>query len=225
MIIALKLGKFLFSPDPQADKMEEYVNVIGRIVKARNRLLIITGGGETARKDIRAARILKVDESTCDQLGIEIARINAYLFISALGELAYPEVPTNIRELKKFFHLGKIVVMGGLTPGHSTTAVGALAAEATKVDIYIIASDVDGIFADDPKVNPEAEKFDVITTDKLFKMATKRRTLAGMYDLDPLAIKIIERSKIPTYFINGKDPRNIEKLLAKRKVGTFIKPP
>lgn len=224
MIIALKLGKFLLSPEPQVDKMKEYVNIIERIIKAGNKLLIITGGGGIARTYIKAARALKVDESTCDQFGIEISRINAYLLISALDELAYPEVPTTIRELKKFFHAGKVVVMGGLTPGHSTVAVGALAAEAIKADLYIIASDVDGIYAEDPKINPKAEKFDVITTDKLFKMATQKKVLAGLYAIDPLAIKIIERSKIPTYFINGKDPRNVEKLLSKKKVGTFIKP-
>ncbi len=223
LIIALKLGKFMFSPEPRTDKMKEYVKMIERLVKAGNKILIITGGGETARKYIKAARTLKVDEATCDQFGIEISRINAYLLISALVGLAYPEVPTTIRELKKFFHAGKVVVIGGLTPGHSTMTVGALAAEAIKADLYIIASDVDGIYSEDPKINPKAEKFDVVTTDMLFKMATEQKVLAGLYAIDPLAIKIIERSKIPTYFINGDEPGNFEKVLSNMKVGTFIK--
>ena len=46
---------------------------------------------------------------------------------------------------------------------------------------------------------------------------------AGAYDLmDPMAIKVIERSRIRAYIVNGKDPLNIERALRGESVGTRI---
>mgnify|MGYP000501116622 CR=1 FL=1 len=222
--ITLKLGKFLFPSKLDVSLMKTYVETFRRMVGKGEKLLLVTGGGEAAREYIKAAREAGIDESACDQLGIEISRINAYFLIQLLQNLAYPEVPTTIKELKEFFYHGKIVVMGGLTPGHSTMAVGALAAEAIGADCYIIASDVDGIYTSDPKIHKEAKKFEVISTDEAFKIASEGRIWAGTYEIDPIAIKIIERSKIPAYFIDGRNPKNLEKVLTGEKIGTYIKP-
>jgi len=185
----------------------------------------VTGGGQTARRYIRVARESGADESTCDQIGIEISRLNAYLLISTMGDLAYPEIPPTIKDLKRFFHSQKVIVMGGLTPGHSTTAVGAISAETVRADCYVIASDVEGIYTSDPKVNKEAKKLDTITTTEILNMVYKRRLWAGTYELDPVAVKIIERSRIPTYFISGLNPKNVERVISGEKIGTYIRTP
>ncbi|RJX16241.1 UMP kinase [Candidatus Bathyarchaeota archaeon] len=221
--IVIKLGKFLFTLPLQPSKLGEYVEMIKKMVKDKHRVLIVVGGGEIAREYIKTGREAGLDESTCDQLGIETSKINAYLLVNLLEDYAYPEIPENLKELKRFFGLGKVVVMGGLTPGHSTTAVGALAAETVKADMYIIATDVDGIYTKDPKIFKDAKKFEVISTNEAFKLAVEGKLLAGTYELDPLAIKIIERSKIPTYFIDGRKIENFFKVLAGEKVGTYIK--
>lgn len=223
-IVVVKLGKFLFPLRLQIEKLREYVETFKDLVKEGKKILVVTGGGEIAREYIRVARDSGLDEATCDQLGIEVSRINAYLLLSMFRNLAYPEVPTNLRELKRFFHHGKIVVLGGLTPGHSTTTVGALVAETVKANCYVIATDVDGIYTKDPKIYRDAKKLEVIETSEVFRMASQGKLQAGTYELDPLAIKIIERSRIPTYFIDGRDPKNLKKVLAGEKIGTYIKP-
>jgi len=222
--VVFKLGKFLFPLKIQTEKLKDYVKMFEEMFKEGKKLLIVTGGGEVAREYIRVAREYGLDEATCDQLGIEVSRLNAYLLLSMLGENAYPEVPKSLREVKRFFHHGKIVVCGGLTPGHSTTAVGALAAEVIRADCYVIATDVDGIYTRDPKIYKDAEKLEVVDTSEVFKMASQGRFWAGTYELDPLAIKVIERSKIPTYFIDGRKTENLKKVLAGEKIGTYIKP-
>ena len=45
----------------------------------------------------------------CDDVGIEVTRLNAKLLIAALGEDAYPEVPHNFREALKFSSSGRMM--------------------------------------------------------------------------------------------------------------------
>ena len=56
-------------------------------------IFVVVGGGKTARDYIGIARGLGVSEAMCDEVGIEVTRLNAKLLIAALGEHAYPEVP------------------------------------------------------------------------------------------------------------------------------------
>ena len=114
-------------------------------------------------------------------------------------------------------------MMGGLTPGHSTDAVAALAAELMHANTLIRTTDVDGVYTVDPKKDPKAKRLDLIAPDKLLKMVLSSEYWAGSYDLlDPVAVKIIARSKIPTWIIDGRNPANIEKIIRGEKVGTQV---
>ncbi|MFH1328646.1 MAG: UMP kinase [Candidatus Bathyarchaeota archaeon] len=220
--ITLKIGGHAFPNQPDLKKIAAYTTTIKNHWKKGCSFLVVTGGGETARRYIKIARMLGADETVCDQIGIEVSRLNARLIISKLGELAYPEVPTTLEDVRKVYSLGKIVVMGGLTPGHSTTAVGSLAAEATGSDLYIIASNVDGIYTCDPKKYRNAKKLKKITTKKMIELALSEKYQAGTYALDPISIKVMERSKIHARFINGENLRNLDKAIKGENIGTLI---
>jgi len=69
-----------------------------------------------ARDYIGIARSLGVSEAMCDDIGIEVTRLNAKLLIAALGDYAYPVVPHNFREAMQFASSNRIVVMGGTEP-------------------------------------------------------------------------------------------------------------
>jgi len=222
--VTIKIGGHVFAANPDPKLISEFSGIFKKIASGGTQLILVTGGGENARNYINAARALGADEATCDQIGIEISRIHAQMLISNLEEIVCSDVPTTIREVKNLLHYGKTIVMGGLTPGHSTTAVGALVAEVTKSKFFIIASNVDGIYTADPKTDPSAKKLDEIGTKELITMALSGKYSAGTYELDPVAVKAIERSKIPTVFIDGRKPENILKAIQGRKVGTRIIP-
>jgi uridylate kinase len=222
--IVIKLGKFLFPAKPEPKTLKGYAETLKSLHRKGHRIVVITGGGETARNYISAMRKIGVDENLCDEMGIAASRVNAKLFASILGESAHPKVPLSLEELKVCFQSELVIVMGGLTPGHSTMAVGALAAEAVNADLYIIASDVDGIYSSDPKKNPKAKKFEEISTAKALDMALKRSLWAGTYQLDPLALKIIERSQLVAVFLDGRNRKNIVAAVSGRKAGTRIIP-
>lgn len=223
MKIVVKLSGFFFPSELEVKNIEAYVRLFKKLRRAGHRVLIVTGGGENARKYIRAARTLGADEALCDQLGIEVTRLNARLLIFGLGEEVYPEPPTSVNELKHALATGKIVVMGGLTPGHSTDAVAAIAAELMRANFLIRTVDVNGVYTADPKKNPKAKRLSKVSPMKMLELVMSGKCWAGGYALlDPVAIKILDRSRIPTWVLNGKDPENIEKIINGKKVGTFV---
>lgn len=218
----IKLGGFAFSLADPHPLVEEYVKLFKELL-GQYHPVIVTGGGPIARYYIKAARELAVPESLCDHLGILTSRLNARLLVDGLGEYAFPEVPTNIDELKHYFASGKIVAMGGLTPGHSTNAVAAIAAETIKADLLINATDVDGVFTADPSRDPKAKKLEEVTIENLTGILSKTDMSAGAYELmDSLALRIIQRSKIPTVILNGTRSENVLKALRNETIGTRI---
>ncbi|KYH38457.1 MAG: uridylate kinase [Candidatus Hecatellales archaeon B24] len=222
--LVVKLGHFLFPYPPKPKALKGYAKIFEALHSEGCGLVLVAGGGMASRGYIEALRRLHADETVCDEAGISVSRLNARLMAAALGDLAYPAVPRSLEELRAYSRHDRIVVMGGLTPGHSTAAVGALAAEALNADIYIIATDVDGIYSEDPKADPKARKFEEITTEKLLELALKGKLWAGTYQLDPLAVKIIERSGVTAYFLDGRRKENIMKASLGGKVGTKIIP-
>jgi len=218
----IKLGGFAFSFEEKHPLVEEYVKLFKELL-GQYHFVVVTGGGPIARYYIKAAREMGVPESLCDHLGILASRLNARLLVDGLGEYAFPEVPTTIDELKHYFASGKIVAMGGLTPGHSTNAVAAIAAETIQADQFINATDVDGVYTADPSKDPNAKKLDEVTIDRLTQILSKGDITAGAYDLmDPLALRIIARSKIPTIIVNGRAPDNVLKALRNESTGTRV---
>ncbi|MEM3606389.1 MAG: UMP kinase [Candidatus Bathyarchaeia archaeon] len=223
MKIVVKLGGFAFPLKINEEVIKAFALKFKEIYEEGYRLAIVAGGGEAARVYINAARNLGAPESFCDQLGILVSRLNAKLILTSLNDLAVFKIPESLEEFQNLFSLGKIVVMGGLQPGHSTNAVAALIAELIKADLLINVTDVDGVYTKDPKEDPEAKLLNEVTIKQLQEILSLNEMKAGKYKLlDLLALKIIERSKIPTWIINGKNPSNLIKVIKGEKIGTKI---
>jgi uridylate kinase len=223
MRAVVKLGGALFRRDPDVKALKEMGKVLEGFVAEGNQLVLVAGGGENARTYISAARKLGAEESTCDLLGIQITRANAELLRLALGSIASSKIPTTLSDLPHCVGPGKAVVMGGLQPGQSTSAVAALAAEITRAEILVNGTDVDGVYTEDPKKNPKAKLIRSVHVDKLLNWAMSGEVFAGRYELlDPLAIKIMQRAKIRTRFVSLGDPSNIITALQGKDIGTRV---
>ena len=223
--MVVKIGGHILASQLDPRKIEEYLKLLKSLREEGHKIVVVVGGGGEARKYIRVAKRLGGSEFVCDVLGIEVSRLNARLLIAGLGDLAYPEPPRTIEDLRKAFEGSKIVIMGGLQPGQSTNAVGILAAEAVGAEMFINATDVDGVYTSNPKKDPKAKKLDVVTTDELLTLTLRERLEAGSYTLfDPVAIKIVERSGILTRIVDGRTPINIKLAIKGEAVGTLIKP-
>lgn len=218
--IVLKLSGRVFAMD-NVKVLKDYATFLVKISKFCQPV-IIAGGGNIARHYITHARSSGADESTLDELGIEISRLNAKLLIYALKNKAYSHPPTTLQETKHAVDSGLIVVAGGLHPGQSTNGTAALIAEKINAEQFLNATDVDGVYDMDPNKNKKAKKFKKIELRNLKKMLVHEDSVAGGYDLmDIVALKIIERSKIKTRIIKA-DIKTIEKAIEGKAVGTEI---
>ena len=218
--IVIKLSGKVFAME-ETKKLKDYATFFVKKSKIYQPI-IIAGGGKIARYFISHARSSGADESTLDELGIEISRLNARLLIYALKGKAYPHPPTNLTEVKHAVDSGLIVVTGGLHPGQSTNATAALIAEKIHATEFLNATDVDGIYDLDPNKNKNAKKFKRIELKNLRKLLVHEDSVAGGYDLmDIVALKVIERSKIKTRIIKS-DIKTIEKAMKGLSAGTEI---
>ncbi len=218
--IVIKLSGRIFGID-NVKVLKEYASFLVKISKICQPI-VIAGGGNIARHYISHARSSGADESTLDELGIEISRLNAKLLIYALKNRAYSHPPTTLQEVKHAVDDGLIVVTGGLHPGQSTNGTAALIAEKIQAEQFLNATDVDGVYDMDPNKYKKAKKFTQIELKDLKKMLVQEDSVAGGYDLmDIVALKIIERSKIKTRILKA-DPKIIEKAIKGANVGTKI---
>lgn len=218
--IVIKLSGRIFGID-NVKVLKDYASFLVKISKICQPI-VIAGGGNIARHYISHARSSGADESTLDELGIEISRLNAKLLIYALKNKAYSHPPTTLQEVKHAVDDGLIVVTGGLHPGQSTNGTAALIAEKIKAEQFLNATDVDGVYDMDPNKYKRAKKFKQIELKNLKNMLVHEDSVAGGYDLmDIVALKIIERSKIKTRILKA-DVKVIEKAIKGADVGTKI---
>jgi len=217
MAVVIALGGSLLNL-----KQPEGIQNLGAILARIGReipLYIVTGGGKTARAYIRTGRRLEASETTLDLLGIATTRLNALLMKAAIGN-THP-VPSTIDEAA---NMPPPVVMGGTTPGHSTDAVGALLAQAVIAERFIIATDVDGIYTTDPKLDIRASRYPLISITELQSMCPDVWERAGTSSvIDGIACRIIAEARIPTFVLNGNDLKSLENAIYGREFnGTII---
>ena len=218
--IVIKLSGRIFGMD-NAKVLKDYASFLVKISKICQPI-IVAGGGNIARHYITHARSSGADESTLDELGIEISRLNAKLLIYALKNKAYSHPPTTLQEVRHAVDDGLIVVTGGLHPGQSTNGTAALIAEKINAEQFLNATDVDGVYDMDPNKFKNAKKFKRIELKNLKNMLVHEDSVAGGYDLmDIVALKIIERSKIKTRIIKA-DLKTLENAIKGGEVGTEI---
>ncbi|MHA1377802.1 MAG: UMP kinase [Candidatus Helarchaeota archaeon] len=225
MRIVIKLGGSLIQNENgeiRTKYLKKLVKILKKI-KEDHEIAMVVGGGKSARSYISSARELGAPESFSDEIGIEIAKIHARLLITALDRESYPKTLDSLSDAASAFESGKIVILGGLQPGQSTNAVASLLAERIKADLLINATNVQGIYTNDPKKDPSAKKIDILNITDFSKLIDKEKSKAGEYSLfDYVAYLIIKRSKIPTIFVSGEDPKNILKIINNEKIGTRI---
>ncbi|MFX1376483.1 MAG: UMP kinase [Promethearchaeota archaeon] len=216
--IVIKIGgSLLFTENKEIDKKKiaEFCKIFkNRELTGTN--IIVCGGGLLAREYIDTVRSFNGSEALCDTFGIEISHLNSKLIITAFEEFAYPQVPKNIEELSIALLFHKIIVMGGLQPGQSTTSVALEVAEYIQADKLIILTDVEGIYDKDPKEYSDAKLIKHLNYDQLqeiiLNMTNNKQAAAGEYRIfDAVSLQILKRSNIKVIIMSGKDLNNFSK--------------
>lgn len=222
MKIVIAIGGSILLKKYDYQKFQEYSKIL-KSLSDEHELFVVVGGGKPARDYINVIRDLNGGEAQCDDIGIEVTRINAKLLLTALGDYAYQRVPHNFQEALEFSASGKIIVMGGTEPAHSTDAVSAILAEYIHADKLINLTSVDGMYNKDPNKYEDAELIKEITASEMMDFISGKDTKAGTYEFfDMTAIQMIKRSSIETVIANGYTPENLTKVINGEDIGTKI---
>lgn len=104
--------------------------------------------------------------------------------------------------------------------------LSALVTLALPAEALIVLSEIDGLYREDPRVNPKAEKISFVEeiTPEIFSMAgTKPGKLGrgGMYS-KLLAGKMVTSSGIPMVILPGREPLVLERFFSGENLGTLF---
>ena len=138
---------------------------------------VVVGGGNIFRGVEVSAR--GVSRTTGDTMGMLATVMNALALEAALeragasartlSALAMPQVCESYSRQRAVKHLddGHIVVFGGGTgnPYFTTDTTAVLRAVEVGCDAVLKATNVDGVYNADPKLDPQAKRFEALTHD------------------------------------------------------------
>ena len=150
--------------------------------------------------------------AVCDvfrQLGAD-ARILTAMDIQGVGERF------DARKAIEYLERGSIVLFacGSGHPFFSTDTAAVLRAAEIHADAILLAKNIDGVYSDDPRKNPEAVRFDAIRYDEVLA-----RHLAVM---DTTATSLAMDNAIPVIVFALAEPENIGRVLEGEKLGTIV---
>mgnify|MGYP006245743957 FL=1 len=96
--------------------------------------------------------------------------------------------------------------MGGTEPGHTTDAVATRLAIAVNADKCIIATNVEKVFNEDPRENPNAKSFDKLTHDELQQIVgpAEHKEAGKSSVVDPVAVFDAKKANIELNIIDGR---------------------
>jgi uridylate kinase len=111
---------------------------------------------------------------------------------------------------------GKIVIFGaGLgVPFLSTDTAGAVRAAEIKADAMLMAKNIDYIYTDDPRKNPDAKKLEAVKASEVLAMNLKA--------IDATATAFCLSVGMPIRVFGFKEPSDIVNAVTGKAVGTVI---
>lgn len=215
-------GSVLIPGNDDAVYIRQLADMLKEVSK-EVQIAVVVGGGKMSRYYSNTGRELGGTTYQLDELGIGITRVNAKLLTVALGNIANSDIPTKAEECASMSEPGRIVVMGGTEPGHTTDAVASMIAKCMKADRIINASNVDAVYSDDPRTNPDAKRFSKMTIQELKAVVYDDHDAGKSCVFDPLGVRIALEERIDLFMVNGRDIDELRNaILGKDIKGTFV---
>lgn len=222
----ISVGGSIIVPDKVDYKFLLSLRKAVEIIARKQKIVICTGGGKTAREYISALRKAGADNHAQDIVGIDATRLNARLvasFISANGKLkCNKEIPKTLEEIRQMLETNDVVVCGGLGPGKTSDGTTAEIAEYLGCKALYNVTNVRGLFDKDPRKYSNAKFISVISHEAFHKMMDKVKEKPGQhFVLDSEAERIARKADIRVIILKGAN--NLQKAVeGKRFEGTVI---
>lgn len=226
--VLLKLSGEMFGGEEKKgldfDILSRYAEEIGDVWKQGAQFAIVVGGGNF----IRGRDLKSINRATADYMGMLATVINALAFQEVLESLGIPtRVMTSLeiksvaepfirRKALKHLEKGRVIIIAGGTgnPFFSTDTAAVLKALELNCQIILKATKVDGVYSNDPELDPQAFKYN--------KISYKEVIDKNLGFMDGPAISLSREYNIPIIVFSIKNFGNIKKIIYGEKVGTMI---
>jgi len=191
-------------------------------------LAIVIGAGNILRGAQFSAGGAVITETTAHYMGMLATILNGLALQDALEKIecqtrlltairmetvAEPYIRRRaIRHLEK----GRIIILAGGTgnPFVTTDTAAALRARELEANIVLKATKVDGVYSDDPEINPHAVRYEKLSYGQVLR--------DNLRVMDAAAIDMCRTNKVPILIFNFKRDGNIERAIAGHKIGTIV---
>ena len=229
--ILLKLsGQVLESGDQEANldfaKIEKLAINLKKISKAKCQLGIVVGAGNIFRA--RMVKGMEIDRVAADHMGMMATIINALALRSVLEKVgqearvlssfSLPGVTEDYGYERAINHLenNRIVIFAGGTgnPYFTTDTTAILRALEIKASRVLKATQVDGVYSDDPKKDKNAKLYKTLSYDEALEK--------DLQIMDSTAFALAQDNNLPLSVFKYS-PENIVKAALKNNIGTKVK--
>ena len=198
---------------------------IKTIVEMGVEVSIVVGGGNFWRGRYGH----QMERTTSDYMGMLATTINGLALQDALEarnihtrlqtaiEMRQIAEPYIKRKAIKHLERGRVVIFacGTGNPYFSTDTGAALRAAETDAEVILLAKTIDGVYSDDPKINPSAVKYDEISYLDILNKDLKV--------MDSTATSLCKDNNIPLIVFGINEPENIVKIIKGERIGTIVK--
>jgi uridylate kinase len=199
-----------------------------RVVQSGVQLAIVVGGGNILRGSQFSSGSEVIKEATAHYMGMVATVMNGLALQDALESLKCETrlmtavrmetvaEPYIRRRCTRHLEKGRIVILAGGTgnPFVTTDTAAALRARELDAEILLKATRVDGIYSEDPEINPHAVRYEKLTYSQVLR--------DNLRVMDKTAISMCEQGKMPILVFNFKREGNIERAIAGHPIGTLV---
>jgi len=210
-----------------AEELRSIASEIGAAMESGVNLAVVVGGGNMIR-GASLAKQLEIDQSTADYMGMLGTIMNGMALKEAIEHLGHsarlmsaitvPAIAETFIRKRAIRHMerGRCIILAAGTgnPFFTTDTCASLRATELNCDVVLKATKVDGVYASDPMIDPDAERFDELT----FARAIEERL--GVMDLT--ALSMCMEHDLPVIVFDFKQSGNIRRVVEGEIVGTLI---
>ena len=218
-------GKLGFGIDPGV--LEDLARQIKEIRELGVQVTVVVGGGNIFR-GLKTSSATGMERATADYMGMLATAINGLALQDALERASVPtRVQTAIEIAKvaepyirrraiRHLEKGRVVIfVGGIgNPFFTTDTTAALRAMEIGADVVLKATNVDGVYTDDPATNRQAKKFSTLSFFDVLKK--------GLKVMDATAVSLCMSSDVPIIVFNLHRAGNIKRAVCGELVGTRV---
>ncbi len=220
------LGSQEFGIDP--NPVHKIATEIKKAHELGVQIAVVVGGGNIFR-GMKNSSKLGMDQASGDYVGMLATVMNAIALQSELRKINVDCRVQSAIDMEKIAepyirfrairHLEKkrvvIFAAGTGNPFFTTDTAAALRASEIGAQVMLMAKNgVDGVYSDDPKINPNAEKYDRISYDDII--------IKGLKVMDLTSCALCKQNNIPICVFDFNLENSIIDILNNKKIGTIV---